>query len=104
MIRILAIALAASAALAVASTAEAHGPGGFFRIGVYGPHNTFPVVYRGAVMSDDENDDDDYDADDDDDDDEDTDRRLVVDDYEDCAPGKFLMIEMADIEVPVACH
>ncbi len=100
MIRILAIALAASAALAAASTAQAHSLG--FHSGAFGPQNTFPVAYRGAVVSDDE-DDDEYD-DEDDDDDEDTSRRLVVDDYEDCAPGKFLMVEMADIEVPVACH
>jgi hypothetical protein len=103
MIRILAIALAASAALAAATTAEAHGRLGFGS-GAYGPHSTFSVVYRGAVVSDDEDDDDDSYDDDDDDDDEDTSRRLVVDDYEDCAPGKFLMVEMADIEVPVACH
>lgn len=36
-------------------------------------------------------------------DDEDTDKLLIVDDIEDCEPGKYRWVEYGDIEIPVAC-
>lgn len=103
MTRILAIALAASAAMIGISTAEAHGPMGS-AAGVYVTHHATPVAYRSAKLNDDEDDDEDDVSDNDDDDADENSASILVDDYEDCAPGKYRMVEMADIEVPVACH
>ncbi len=104
MARIFAIAFAAAAlTTAGMSVAEANSIHDY-RAGFFTQARATPVAYHYHVApsyADDEDDDDDY-ADDDDDDD--TESQVVVEDIEDCAPGKFRMVEFGDLEVPVACH